>query len=214
MYVVISFLRVSFQLCPQKHSPPNSKSTHGQFLGPCMGRERKGKEKKKRRKSKKFNVMRPPPQAINALNLLKNSTPAHILAAPSPTQRRLSHSNPDATSSQIIDRGNTFFDKVYGKVSKRVMGGMRNSYDDLGVVAELMYGHVFSNLEVLGARDTSLLLVAGLIPQNVNPQLKGHLKGALNNGATVEEVMAVREMVLRICERAGWGGRESEVAKL
>lgn len=94
------------------------------------------------------------------------------------------------------------------------MGGMRNSYDDLGVVAELMYGHVFSNLEVLGARDTSLLLVAGLIPQNVNPQLKGHLKGALNNGATVEEVMAVREMVLRICEGAGWGGRESEVAKL
>lgn len=153
-------------------------------------------------------------QAINALNLLKGSTPAHILAAPSSTQRRLSHSAPDATSAQIIVRGKTFFDKVYGKVSRRVMGGMRNSYDDLGVVAELMYGHVFSNFEVLGERDTSLLLVAGLIPQNVNPQLKGHLKGALNNGATVEEVMAVREIVLKICGKAGWRGEEAEVARL
>lgn len=94
------------------------------------------------------------------------------------------------------------------------MGGMKNSYDDLGVVAELMYGHVFSNIEVLGARDTSLLLVAGLVPQNVNPQLKGHLKGAVNNGATVEEVMAVREVVLRICGVAGWEGEEKEVARL
>lgn len=107
-----------------------------------------------------------------------------------------------------------FFDKVYGKVSKRVMGRMRNSYDDLGVVAELMYGHILSNLEVLGERDTSLLLVAGLIPQNVNPQLKGHLKGALNNGATVEEVMAVREVVLKICGETGWGGEEANIARL
>lgn len=94
------------------------------------------------------------------------------------------------------------------------MGSMSNSYDDLGVVAELMYAHVFSNVEVIGARDTSLLLIAGLIPQNVNPQLKGHLKGALNNGATVEEVMAVREIVLKICEKSGWKGNEAEVAKL
>lgn len=37
----------------------------------------------------------------------------------------------------------------------------------------------------------------------VNPQLKGHLKGALNNGASVEEVRAVRGMVLDICETYG-----------
>lgn len=37
----------------------------------------------------------------------------------------------------------------------------------------------------------------------MNPQLKGHLKGALNNGATVEEVRAVREIVIKICEAAG-----------
>ncbi|KAI9871078.1 MAG: hypothetical protein M1830_003470, partial [Pleopsidium flavum] len=39
----------------------------------------------------------------------------------------------------------------------------------------------------------------------VNPQLKGHLKGAMNNGATLEEVGAVREVVIRICEASGMG---------
>lgn len=37
----------------------------------------------------------------------------------------------------------------------------------------------------------------------MNPQLKGHLKGALNNGASVENVRAVRNVVVRICEEAG-----------
>jgi len=58
----------------------------------------------------------------------------------------------------------------------------------------------------------------------VNPQLKGHLKGALNGGATVDEVRAVRNIVLEICEASGmkrldktdpggWGWH-SEVANL
>lgn len=33
--------------------------------------------------------------------------------------------------------------------------------------------------------------------------MKGHLRGALNGGATVEEVRAVREITIRICEAAG-----------
>jgi len=37
----------------------------------------------------------------------------------------------------------------------------------------------------------------------VNPQLKGHLKGALNGGATVDEVKAVRNIVIEICEASG-----------
>lgn len=37
----------------------------------------------------------------------------------------------------------------------------------------------------------------------MNPQLKGHLRGAVNHGASVEQVRAVRAVVIRICERAG-----------
>lgn len=68
------------------------------------------------------------------------------------------------------------------------------------------------------------VVLACLIPQDVNPQLKGHLVGALNNGATEEEVKAVREVVIKVCEASGmkrlqqgaldgWGWRE-EVASL
>lgn len=67
-----------------------------------------------------------------------------------------------------------------------------------------------------------IVVLASLIPQDVNPQLKGHLVGALNNGATEEEVKAVREVLIKVCEASGmkmlddksldgWGWRE-EVA--
>ena len=47
------------------------------------------------------------------------------------------------------------------------------------------------------------MVLASLIPQDVNPQLKGHIVGALNNGATEEEVRAVRDLVIRVCEATG-----------
>ena len=37
----------------------------------------------------------------------------------------------------------------------------------------------------------------------MNLQLKGHLRGALNGGATVEEVRAVRDVAMKICEASG-----------
>ena len=150
----------------------------------------------------------------------------------------------DVPTSTILHRGQTFFDKVYGKISKRVMGQMdRSGTEDLGIMARLMYGYILSNTNVLTAAESSYVLLAGLIPQDVswakdvqveriltdcilqvNPQLKGHLKGALNNGASLEEVAAVREIIIRICEASGmtkigdnvpggWGWR-GDVAKL
>lgn len=39
--------------------------------------------------------------------------------------------------------------------------------------------------------------------QQVNPQLKGHLRGALNGGASVEQVRAVRQVSLQVCRVSG-----------
>ncbi|KEZ46679.1 hypothetical protein SAPIO_CDS0517 [Scedosporium apiospermum] len=164
--------------------------------------------------------------AINALLALKTVTPPDLLDEPmafSPTLRPVDIY--DTPSSQILNRGQTFFDKVYGKVSKRVMGQMdRSGTEDLGLTARLMYGYVLSNTNVLSSAETSFVLISALIPQDVNPQLKGHLKGALNGGASVAEVTAVRDVVIKICEASGmkrlsddapggWGWR-SEVASL
>ncbi|KAI9806067.1 MAG: hypothetical protein M1833_004474 [Piccolia ochrophora] len=167
-----------------------------------------------------------PLPAINALLSLSRHTPPQLSdppLTPSPTLRSTELSS--VPPSQILHRGQRFFDRVYGKVSARVMGQMdRCGTEDLGVTARLMYGYLLSNERVLSAVETSWVLMAGLVPQDVNPQLKGHLKGAVNNGATVEEVHAVREVIIKICEQSGmrrlreeepggWGWR-TDVAKL
>lgn len=166
------------------------------------------------------------PRAINSLLALKAITPPHLIDEPmgySPTSRPVDIY--DVPSSQILHRGQVFFDKVYGKVSKRVMSQMdRSGTEDLGLTARLIYGYILSNTNVLSPAETSFVVISALIPQDVNPQLKGHLKGALNGGATIEEVKAVRDVVLQICKAAGmrklgdgeidgWGWRK-EVANL
>ena len=53
--------------------------------------------------------------------------------------------------------------------------------------------------------------------QDVNPPLKGHLKGAMNVGATKEELNDVRQVVFDLCDWTGgvsWAGGKEAVAKL
>jgi alkylhydroperoxidase/carboxymuconolactone decarboxylase family protein YurZ len=136
---------------------------------------------------------------------LKSVTPDALLDPPSTPSPSLRRADVYATPpNEILKRGEMFFDNVYGKISKRIMGQMeRCGTEDLGIVAKLMYGYLLSNTRILSAAETSYVLIAGLVPQDVNPQLRGHLKGALSNGATVEEVRATREMALRICQAVG-----------
>ena len=57
---------------------------------------------------------------------------------------------------------------IYGKVSKRVMSQMdRSGTEDLGITARLMYGYILSNTNVLSPSESSYVLLAGLIPQDV-----------------------------------------------
>lgn len=96
-------------------------------------------------------------------------TPAHLLddpAGPSPTLR--GSEIRDMPPSKIFSRGQAFFDAVYGKISRRVMGQMdRTGTEDLGLTARLMYGYILSNTSVLSPAETSFVLIAGLIPQDV-----------------------------------------------
>ena len=69
----------------------------------------------------------------------------------------------------MLHRGQVFFDRVYGKVAKRVMGQMDGcGTEDLGLVARLLYGYVLSCEGVLSGVETSWVLLAGLIPQDVS----------------------------------------------
>ena len=108
-------------------------------------------------------------KAINALFSLKSATPSPLLDEPlgySPSARSSDLYN--VPQSVVLHRGQRFFDQVYGKVSKRVMSQMdRSGTEDLGITARLMYGYILSNINVLTAGETSFVLVAGLIPQDV-----------------------------------------------
>ncbi|EFX01450.1 putative carboxymuconolactone decarboxylase [Grosmannia clavigera kw1407] len=144
------------------------------------------------------------PKTINAMMELATVTPDDLVDAPigfSPASR--SGDLCYTSSAQILQRGQSFFNRIYGKVATRVMGQMdRCGTPDLSLTAQLAYGYVLSNTDILNSAETSFVMIAGLIPQDVNPQLKGHLKGALNGGATVAEVMAVRHVAIEICKAA------------
>ncbi|KAL8997283.1 MAG: hypothetical protein Q9188_006368 [Gyalolechia gomerana] len=87
------------------------------------------------------------PKSINALFALKRATSQDLVDEPlenSPTKRSVDVY--DVPSSKILQRGQSYFDQIYGKVSKRVMGQMdRSGTEDLGITARLMYGYILSN---------------------------------------------------------------------
>lgn len=145
------------------------------------------------------------PKTINAMMELATVTPEEFADGTlgfTPTSR--SGDLRYLSSSQVLERGRSFFAQIYGKVAMRVIGQMdRCGTPDLSLTAQLTYGYVLSNTEILGSAETSFVMISGLIPQDVNPQLKGHLRGALNGGATAAEVMAVRQVVIDICQAAG-----------
>lgn len=124
-------------------------------------------------------------------------------------------------SKQIMDnmvRGLEHWNALYGKVSTRVRTQMFNAYPDLWQYAlHSVYSPLLSYTGVLSAVETSYCVVAALIPQDVNPTLKGHLKGAINLGGTKEELTDIRHLVFDVCDWSGnilWKGGKQSVVKL
>ncbi|KAK9461583.1 AhpD-like protein [Lipomyces oligophaga] len=161
------------------------------------------------------------PKTINALIQLRNATPPQFRDAV-PFRNAVLPDGHDSIGSvsspeevlQEVNRGKEFWDQVYGKVARRVMGQMNSAYPDLGQYAlSHIYAPLLSYTGILSAKETSFVVVACLVPQDVNPQLKGHLRGGLNNGATVEEMMSVRDLSMRICKLCNVSWTE-EPAKL
>lgn len=99
--------------------------------------------------------------------------PAHLLDEPhgdSPTNRR--RDVYETPTLQVLDRGQDFFNKCYGKVAERVITALDHSgTEDLGLAVRLTYGYVLSTTAILAEAETSFVMIAGLIPQDVCPAL-------------------------------------------
>ena len=104
---------------------------------------------------------------------LKSATPEDLLDeagtdAASPRHKDIYDTQP----TQVLQRGQSFFESIYGKISRRIMGQMeRSGAPDLGLLARLTYGYVLSNTDLLTPAETSFVLIASLIPQDVSTLL-------------------------------------------
>lgn len=124
-------------------------------------------------------------------------------------------------SNRVVEnmvRGLEFWSAVYGKISNRVKSQMFSAYPDLWQYAfHNVYAPLLSYTDVLSAKETSFCVITALIPQDVNPTLKGHLKGAMNLGGTKDELDDIRQLSFDICDWSGnvtWKGGKDSVAKL
>lgn len=154
------------------------------------------------------------PKAINVLTQLKDVTPTQLLPstqeidpikaadglAPCYESVGRALETPEKTTSRGLEHWN----HIYSKVSKRVANNLNSCYPDLWyyTVAHV-YGPLLSYDEILSVQETNLIIIASLVPQDVNPQLRGHLKGALNLGCDEEAVEAARNLAIMVSEWCG-----------
>lgn len=98
------------------------------------------------------------PKVINACIALKESTPKHLqdLDADTSITGRGADIN-EIPSNQVLQRGQAFFDRIYGKISSRVTRMMKGSgTEDLDLIAKLMYGYILSNTAILNQVSHSM----------------------------------------------------------
>lgn len=161
------------------------------------------------------------PKAINSLSHLKEATPIGLLS-------KVKHIDPSSSiplfhntkrcanesTNESAKEGLKHWSHIYSKVSEKVINNLNSSYPDLWYYTiSHVYGPLLSFDGVLNAQETSLIIVASLVPQDVNPQLWGHLKGAVNVGCDKEVIEAVRSLSVMVAQ---WCGVEwkNEVVKL
>ncbi|KAG1735923.1 uncharacterized protein EDB91DRAFT_1143530 [Suillus paluster] len=137
------------------------------------------------------------PKAINALVSLYEATPEEL------RDTELLR-DPNRSKEDVAAAGQAYFDSTYGDTAVTVQSLLRSAYPDLEhFTLTLGYGYVYAFLEVTSAKETSFTMISALIPNDTPRQVEWHLTGAIRNGATVEEVRAVREIALRIATKAG-----------
>jgi hypothetical protein len=101
---------------------------------------------------------------------LKEATPKDMLDEPgSASASGRAKDMYEASPAEVLQRGDDFFGEVYGRLARHIMGRLESvGTDDLGLATRLAYGHIISNTTILSPVETSFVMIAGLIPQDVS----------------------------------------------
>ncbi|EIE83890.1 hypothetical protein RO3G_08595 [Rhizopus delemar RA 99-880] len=91
--------------------------------------------------------------------------------------------------------------KPLSRHTEKVIKNMYSTHPDLAQTAlHHLYGPILSDISVLNPKETSLVVVAGLMAENIPLQLKGHRYGAIHNGATEQEIRKVESLVSELAD--------------
>ncbi|EDO18393.1 hypothetical protein Kpol_1013p68 [Vanderwaltozyma polyspora DSM 70294] len=171
------------------------------------------------------------PKAINSMNKLAEYTPPSLTKEHEPinpfsssahdlntykysVERLKSSFNKETDIAFTTERGLKHWNKIYNKVSPKVVNSLYSAYPDLWYYTLTnVYGPLFSYDDIISSQETSLIIIAALVPQDVNPQLRGHLKGAINLGCKPETIEAVRNLAIMVAKWCGVSWK-SDVVKL
>ncbi|KAL6451101.1 SPBC17D11.03c Peroxisomal protein 2 [Candida maltosa Xu316] len=137
------------------------------------------------------------PKAINSFMTLKSVLPEDYLS--SMTSNRENITEEDRIADDLI-RGSRYFEKMYGDDSGRREDMIEASPDLWNYFHHHVNSPLLSYDAVLDNKDTSLCLIGCIVPQDVNEMLKVELQGAVNHGATKEEVNDTVRFVIEACE--------------
>lgn len=108
--------------------------------------------------------------------------------------------NPEDT--QINSRGQQMYEMLFGKPAKAPLIGLR----------EFTINHLFANVwsrsrppmdetRMISLKERSMITVALLAAQGRNEELESHIRGALHQGISKEQVL---EIMIHVAHYAGW----------
>ncbi|TFK34021.1 AhpD-like protein [Crucibulum laeve] len=147
------------------------------------------------------------PKAINALAKLHTALPESL--------RDVKALRDVSMSTEELHRiGQEHFTRTYGETADSVQAFLREISPDFEHFSTTFaYGYTYSFSQVLTAADTSFAMVAALIASDTPPQIEWHLRGAMRNGASRVEVIAVRDISIEVAKVAGvvWKNQIPEV---
>src|SRR5579872_803360 len=105
-------------------------------------------------------------------------------------------------TSERYQRGFKKFEEIHGPVAKATVNSLKDICPDLGrFVTEFAFADIYSR-PGLTLKTRQLLTIASLVTLgNAQPQLKSHIKGALNVGCTKAEII---EVILQMSVYAGF----------
>ncbi|KAI9567091.1 hypothetical protein HD554DRAFT_2270633 [Boletus coccyginus] len=138
-----------------------------------------------------------PKVVINSLILLHGATPPAL-------QDKEMLRNQDPTIEELAQAGKEYFDRTYGETAKSTQTLLSAVYPDIGFfVTNFAYGYGYAFVGATSPMETSFAMISALIAIDTPRQIGWHLEGAIRNGATKEEVRAVRAISIQIAKAAG-----------